>query len=365
MEAWSGLAMLVVAVGVALPVLIAGVPVLIPRPLWILALIACWGGIVLAGVLSTRRSAALASLALAVVSSWVVIVAVAGSGLLHVLVVITAATSVYLVSVPVTLGLIGANTLVLLLTNLSTLPGTAEPLMITGFYLLIQLASALSTSALARERRMRQDLAAAHVQLRAAGMMLGDSARTAERLRISRELHDLIGHQLTVLTLVLEAAKHSEPPQAEEQIRRADEVARGLLRDVRTTVGELREDSRDLDAALQELVGDLPGLDVETAVPPGLRLDPERATAILRLVQEATTNTLRHAEASRLRIHVAQEGGTLRATVSDDGIGAPRLRPGNGLRGLQERFDALGGSVGISGGSADRGVTVTGELGER
>jgi signal transduction histidine kinase len=141
--------------------------------------------------------------------------------------------------------------------------GLVESLILSLFYLLIQVASAFSTATLLREVRMRTELARAHVELRAAGVLLEESARTAERLRISRELHDLIGHQLTVLTLSLEAARHLEGEQSRRQVERADQVARELLGDVRATVGEMRARPRDLGAALRGMVEGMPGLEVE------------------------------------------------------------------------------------------------------
>ncbi|MGO1226527.1 MAG: sensor histidine kinase [Brachybacterium sp.] len=146
----------------------------------------------------------------------------------------------------------------------------------SGFYLMIQLATVFSTLTLLREKRMRTELAQAHVDLKAAGILLAESTRTAERLRISRELHDLIGHQLTVLTLNLEAARHVGPDRAREHVARADAVARGLLRDVRSTVGELRTQPVDLQEALRSMVEGIPGLQVDIAVDPDLNLGEEQ-----------------------------------------------------------------------------------------
>jgi signal transduction histidine kinase len=206
---------------------------------------------------------------------------------------------------------------------------------------------------------MRTELARAHVDLRAAGVLLEESARTAERLRISRELHDLIGHQLTVLTLNLEAARHLEGDAAREHVERADRVARELLGDVRATVGEMRERPTDLAAALRSLVDGVPGLEVEIEVDPALSLGEEQQVALLRLAQEAVTNTLRHSGAAHLRIDVSGEGGAVTLLARDDGAGAAAPRLGNGLRGLRERFEQLGGELTVESGP---GFTVRGRL---
>src|SRR5699024_3798770 len=144
------------------------------------------------------------------------------------------------------MAIIALNSGVILLALQLSTADLFETLMVGGFYMLIQLASAFRTATLPREKRMRTELAQAHVELKAEGILLAESTRTAERLRISRELRDLIGHQLTVLTLNLEAARHLDAEQGRPHIERADEVARGLLRDVRATVGEMRSRPADL-----------------------------------------------------------------------------------------------------------------------
>lgn len=98
-----------------------------------------------------------------------------------------------------------------------------------------------------------------NLELEAAGVLLENSAATNERLRISRELHDLIGHQLTVLNLELEAAKHREGSQAHQHVDQAANVAKDLLANVRTTVGELREAGpRGLQQSLERMAGAVP-----------------------------------------------------------------------------------------------------------
>ncbi|MGP9743872.1 sensor histidine kinase [Brachybacterium sp. AOP29-B2-41] len=206
---------------------------------------------------------------------------------------------------------------------------------------------------------MRTELTQAHVDLKAAGILLAESTRTAERLRISRELHDLIGHQLTVLTLNLEAARHVGPDRAREHVARADAIARGLLRDVRSTVGELRTQPVDLQEALRSMVEGIPGLQVDIAVDPDLNLGEEQQVAFIRLAQEAVTNTIRHSEASRLQIDLAQDGSQVSLVARDDGIGARAPELGNGLCGLRERFESLGGELTVDG---TAGFAVTGRV---
>ncbi|HLQ79583.1 MAG TPA: histidine kinase [Brachybacterium sp.] len=357
-EGWAGAVMLVVAVAVSLPALLGLADPAIPRALWALLLVAHLAGLLGVAVAQRPRRGG-AALAGAVVSAWLLVLTAPGMGLLNILVVMTAAISVYTVSLRVTMAIIALNSGVILLALQLSTADLFETLMVGGFYLLIQLASAFSTATLLREKRMRTELAQAHVELKAAGILLAESTRTAERLRISRELHDLIGHQLTVLTLNLEAARHLDAEQGRPHIERADEVARGLLRDVRATVGEMRSRPADLRRSLEEMVEGIPGLAVEVATDPELDLRDEHQIAFLRLAQEAVTNTIRHSGASRLTIEVSREDDQIMLVARDDGIGARSAELGNGLRGLRERFESLGGDLTVDG---VRGFAVTGRV---
>ncbi|TCB96849.1 two-component sensor histidine kinase [Micromonospora zingiberis] len=353
-EEWSGLAMLVVAVGVAVPGLFGAVALVIPQGWWI-ALFVLFLLALLASV-AAPASGRLRHVAfgLAVVASWSLVLTARHPGLLPVLLVLTAAVSVYLIPLYAGLVVVGLNTVVIATVAVSAATASVELTLTVGFYLLIQLASLLSSITLLREQRMRRELAVAHVELKAAGLRLSESARTEERLRISRELHDLIGHQLTVLTLELETARHLDGAAARRHVERADQVARELLGDVRSTVGQLRTETPDLEQALRRMARDLPGLDVSIDVSSGVRVDEERGAVFVRAAQEIITNTIRHAEAGELRISVtADETGTI-LDARDDGRGARNPVFGNGLRGLRERFQALGGDLAVDGAAGFR-----------
>ncbi|HEX7350678.1 sensor histidine kinase [Brachybacterium sp.] len=357
-ESWAGIAMLVIAVAVASPALLGLIDPLIPRVLWIALLVLYIVSVLVSGA-SSSPPVPHSSLTIAVLTSWALVLTVPGMGLLVVLVVVTAAMSTYVVPLAGSMVIVLLNTGVVLLTTVQAGSPAVEMLMLSGFYLLIQLATVFSTATLLREQRMRTELAQAHVELRAAGILLAETTRTAERLRISRELHDLIGHQLTVLTLNLEAARHVGPEHVREHVDRADEVARALLRDVRSTVGEMRRQPVDLLQQMRSMVEGLPGLEVDIDVDPDLDLGEEQQIAFLRLAQEAVTNTIRHADASRLQIDLSCDHGQATLRARDDGVGARAPRLGNGLRGLRERFEELGGELTVEG---DHGFTVTGRV---
>lgn len=349
-EVWAGLAMLVVAVGVAAPTLFGLNNATVSGFWWAAIFVAFLAGLVLATSVR-RRPVRYAALLSAVLASWALVLTAQSTGILLILLVVAAATSVYVVPLWATLVLVGLNTSVIASVALIHTHDLVEGGILTGFYLLIQLATALSTTAFVREQCAREQLARANVDLKAANVLLSESARTAERLRISRELHDLIGHQLTVLTLELETARHVDGARARVHAERANEVARALLRDVRATVGRLRNEAPDLEHALRDMTDALPGLDVTVEVSPTVRVGERETTALIRAAQEIVTNTLRHADARELWIDVVGDGETVTLRARDDGRGAEQLRLGNGLRGLRERFEELGGGVWIDAGS--------------
>lgn len=349
MEGWAGLAMLAVSVGVAAPTLFGVIDPVIPRFWWILL----FAGFLVATLTATaaRRSRWLryGSYATAVIAAWAVVLTAQTTGLLLVLLVVAAATSVYVVPLRVGLVVVALNTVVVAITTASNDSDLAERIILVGFYLLIQVAAVLSSATLTREQRMRQELAEAHVELQAASILLSESARTTERLRISRELHDLIGHQLTVLALELETARHLKGEDALAHVERADRVARELLGDVRTTVGRLRTETPDLERALRAMTAELPGLAISITVAPRIRIGEPQTAILIRAAQEIVTNTIRHARARELWLDVAIDQEDVILTASDDGQGAAQIEMGNGLRGLQERLAELGGDIAFDG----------------
>lgn len=198
-----------------------------------------------------------------------------------------------------------------------------------------------------REAMARTDLAAANVELRATSALLSESTQAAERLRIARELHDVIGHQLTALSLELEVASHHVDGDGLVHVMRARDAAKMLLGDVRDAVGELRAPGTGLTGALRALVEDLPTLEVSMRIFEEADVDDERALAVVRCVQEIVTNTLRHAHADRLWVIVRTTPKEMTVEARDDGRGATSVRPGNGLIGMRERVEGLGGQLNV------------------
>jgi signal transduction histidine kinase len=198
-------------------------------------------------------------------------------------------------------------------------------------------------------------------ELRATRALLAESSRIAERMRIARDLHDVIGHHLTALSLNLEVASHLTNEAASEHVRKAQSTAKHLLADVREAVSELRQDDAiDLTQALSSLTDGVPGLNVHVIMPPRFSVeDPLRAQVLLRCAQEIITNTARHAGARNLWLNFAYAGENLVGLhARDDGRGADKVEPGNGLSGMRERLMELDGSLTLDTGMS-RGFALT------
>jgi len=202
-----------------------------------------------------------------------------------------------------------------------------------------------------REHRMRHALASAHGQLLATQSLLTQTVRGAERLRIARDLHDTLGHHLTALNLHLDLAARQAGAAAPTALQTARDVSVDLLAQVRGVVTHHRHDQTiDLAEALRVLCAGVPSLHFDLQLdlhiaPDAARLPAPAAHALFCGIQEAITNTLRHARASRLTVELAVRGGMTVARVTDDGVGMGDAVEGNGLRGMRERLGDLNGDV--------------------
>ena len=339
-ETWAWLAILAVIVGAASPVLIGVVDPAIPYVVWVMLFAVMVGLICISTMSAAELGTTRVAFCVAVVVSWALLVAATSSaGFFPIVVVVLAAMSVYVVPRVVTVLVVVVNTAVIAFaTGGITAIGVTEVAMITLIYLLLQVGTVMSSISSIREQELRE------------GVLLEESARTAERLRISRDLHDSIGHRLTVLNLALEAARHAEPETARTQLDTAATAAHDVLDDLRDTVSSMRDEVPDLATALRGVVDGIPDLDIAVSVDGDIPLDLDTHEVLVRAVQEIATNTLRHAGADRLRIRVHRDaGGAVRLEADDDGRGAAHPTPGNGLRGLIERFDTIGGHVVLDG----------------
>jgi signal transduction histidine kinase len=227
--------------------------------------------------------------------------------------------------------------------------GTNLPLGMTLAYFGFQLFGIFVTRIAHHEHAAKQALAETNAELRVATGLLEISSRNDERLRIARDLHDLMGHHLTALSLNLEVASHLTEGPARDSIEKSRALTRVLLADVREVVGKLRDrEPVDLRSALASLR--------KTVQSPALLIDgddvlvpdPEVARTLLRVIQEIVTNAIRHSGARQLRLSLSQNGNGINLLARDDGAGTDFVDFGSGLKGMKERVEEAGGSLEVA-----------------
>lgn len=191
----------------------------------------------------------------------------------------------------------------------------------------------------AQRNRHIEELSEAHAEI-------AQLAKTAERERIARDLHDVLGHTLSVITLKSELAGkliERDPAQAKAEIRDVERTARQALADVRVAIGGYRskglaEEIRQARATLETA-----GVKSEFQSTP-MHLPATQETVLALVLREAVTNVVRHARARNCRVQLEPANGHCRLEIEDDGLGGLAME-GNGLRGMRERIEALGGKL--------------------
>lgn len=203
---------------------------------------------------------------------------------------------------------------------------------------------------LVRERDARQ-------QIRRYAAEVEELATTRERNRIARDIHDSVGHYLTVVNVQIEAARATVATDAaasNECLTRAQELAREGLAELRRSVSMLRDgaiDQRPFGVALASIIEESKsgGLDTTLTVHGAPRpLTPALEYTLFRAAQEALTNVTRHATASQAHCTLRYGDRDVSLEVADDGVGSVGAEGGFGLIGIRERVELVGGSVKIT-----------------
>lgn len=187
-------------------------------------------------------------------------------------------------------------------------------------------------------------------------------AASAERERIGRDLHDLLGHTLSLVALKSELAARlveRDAIAAGREMREVERVAREALTEVRAAVSGLRAPRLMAELAAARLLLETAGVHVDNRIGE-VRLPEAADVALAMVLREAATNILRHAQATRVMIHLEREAKHVRLCIEDDGCGGV-LREGNGLNGMRERLHALGGALRIEA-PGERGTRLCVEL---
>ncbi|CAD2251307.1 sensor histidine kinase [Xanthomonas arboricola pv. juglandis] len=222
-----------------------------------------------------------------------------------------------------------------------------RPLLVVIIYTSFQAFAALTAHYARSAERARDALAYVNADLLATRALLADSARDAERLRLARELHDVAGHKLTAMRINLRLLGADPALARRDEVAVVEQLSAELLSDIRNVVQSLRDDQGlDLQTALRALAAPFPRPALRLQIDPAVRITDARvAELLLRLVQEALTNAVRHADANEVAVHLQCVGAQLQVDICDDGRRAERIREGNGITGMRERLAALHGQL--------------------
>nr|WP_244977068.1 sensor histidine kinase [Deinococcus humi] len=230
---------------------------------------------------------------------------------------------------------------------------TLEDLAWLGPNMVFTLVAAYANHA--SYRRTVADQRLAQVQLEKEKL-----AADAERERIARDLHDILGHTLSVIVLKSELASRlaeRDPARAASEIREVERISREALQEVRSAVRGYQGSGLSAELARAKVALDAAGVKLNvTDSLPELPLQTEASAAML--LREAVTNIVRHAHAKEVWISLAPVGGGHRLTVRDDGVGGLNAE-GSGLTGMRERLRAIGGTLERRG---EGGTTLTAQF---
>jgi signal transduction histidine kinase len=209
----------------------------------------------------------------------------------------------------------------------------------------------------AEAQQLAGELATANGKLREYAAQAEDLATTRERNRLAREIHDGLGHYLTVINMQLQAARavlDQDRPRAEATLDKAQRLSREALADIRRSVAVLRAaptEGRILPEALAALAEESSAAGVAAALAvrgAPRRLGPQAEQALYRAAQEGLTNVRKHAGATRAELTLDyRDAAIARLEVRDDGRGAAATDGGFGLLGLRERVQLVGGAVAV------------------
>lgn len=276
------------------------------------------------------------------------------------------AYSVFLLERP-GISLVSAGTLAAFVFNVVRFHGwAAVPYAVVAFSfamaftLIFTLLTVSSEKARDEIQRLATELGEANGKLREYALQVEELAATRERNRLAREIHDSLGHYLTVVNVQLEAARalrESDPVGARQALDKAQTLTQEGLREIRHSVAALRSsplDNKSVPEALCQLVAEnqTGGLAAELEVRGTPRpLPPQTGLTLYRAAQEGLTNIRKHARAQHASILLEfQSSGAVTLRISDDGIGTTKNGAnltGFGLLGLRERVNLLAGQVSI------------------
>jgi two-component system sensor histidine kinase DesK len=230
------------------------------------------------------------------------------------------------------------------------------PYMHVGVVLGASLVSGFSNYLYARGARR-------DVALRLSQAEVQRLATLAERERIGRDLHDLLGHTLSLITLKSELARRlalADPPRAQQEMEEVERVARHALSEVRSAVTGLRAGDLASELVSARLMLEVSGIALQVSLPERLELAPATEAELALVLREAVTNIHRHSRATEARVVITRNQEAFSMRITDNGCGGLAAH-GNGVSGMRERISRVGGRLAIAS-PARQGTTLTIEM---
>ena len=222
-----------------------------------------------------------------------------------------------------------------------------RPAMAVLIYSSFQLFAMLMAWYAHQADKRRDELMLLNADLIATRSLLAETVRDSERLRLSRELHDIAGHKLTALKLNLTALSRQPELTKYNGIETCAALADELLADIRGVVLQMRlHDGMNLHNAIEKMAAPFPRPQLQLAIDESASHVPMlQAEVLLRAVQEALTNAARHSQAQQLWVVLQRDNTQWLLRIRDDGRMASNWQKGNGLQGMTERLENLGGGL--------------------
>jgi len=188
---------------------------------------------------------------------------------------------------------------------------------------------------------------AANARLRLAHEEIEHLAKTAERERIARDLHDVLGHTLSVIILKSELASRladKDTQRAIQEIRDVERISREALAEVRSALKGYRAAGLDAEIAQARATLETAGIKVQASASGRLELSSAQEGVLALVIREAVTNILRHSQATECNLRLLQSDGVCTLEVADNGCGSNGVE-GEGIKGMRQRVETLGGNL--------------------
>ena len=278
------------------------------------------------------------------------------SNILYILLVIIAGQLPFIFRHSIALTLLVCNHLLLsLIFFIHTTEGVsfADVLLQSSLFIAFQMFSFAASRLAVNEALANKRLTLMNAELVSTRALLSDSIRQSERLKISRDLHDICGHQLTALILNLEFAAQQTAQQegiANPTLLQSKDLARSLLNEIRDIVKTIRQhDQLDLQAALNEIKQVLPGTTLDIEIEQSVTIESHSlAECILRICQEAITNAIKYSVLRHISIVISHNEHQLDVQIHNRQLHQHRIKYGSGLTSISERAAQFGGTLTIT-----------------